>query len=82
MAAGVKAITIEEGQIVIRADSLEKVDRDWLQRRMGDRARVMRRAVWVPLDEGSAQADGENGRWRVTLAAVLQAIVEGLDEEV
>jgi transcription-repair coupling factor (superfamily II helicase) len=82
MAAGVKAITIEEGQIVIRAESLEKVDRDRLQRRMGDRARVMRRAVWVPLDEASAQADGGNGRWRVTLAAVLQAIVEGLGEEV
>ena len=73
MAAGVKAITIEEGQIVIRADSLEKVDRDWLQRRMGDRARVTRRAVWVPLDE-----EGGDGRWRVTMAAVLQAMVEGL----
>jgi len=79
MAAGVKAITIEEGQIVIRADSLEKVDRDRLQRRMGDRARVTRRAVWLPLDEAGALADGENGRWRVTLAAVLQAMVEGLE---
>ena len=73
-AVGAKAITIEEGQIVIRADSLEKVDRDWLQRRMGDRARVTRRAVWLPLDE-----DDENSRWRVTLAAVLQAMVEGLE---
>jgi transcription-repair coupling factor (superfamily II helicase) len=73
-AARVKAITIEEGQLVLRADSLEKVDRDWLQRRMGDRARVTRRAVWLPLDE-----DGENGRWRVTLVAVLQAMVEGLE---
>lgn len=73
-AARVKAITIEEGQIVIRADSLENVDRDWLQRRMGDRARVTRRAVWLPLDE-----DNTSGRWRVTLAAALQAMVEGLE---
>jgi len=62
---------------VVRADSLEEVDRDWLQRRMGDRARVTRRAVWLPLDEG-----GENGRWRITLAAVLQAMVEGLEAEI
>jgi transcription-repair coupling factor (superfamily II helicase) len=74
VAAGVKAITIEEGQIVIRADSLENLDRDRLQRRMGNRARVSRRAVWLPLDE-----NGEDGRWRVTLAAVLQAMVEGLE---
>ena len=73
-AARVKAITIEEGQIVIRADSLENVDRDWLQRRMGDRARVTRRAVWLPLDE-----DNTSSRWRVTLAAALQAMVEGLE---
>jgi transcription-repair coupling factor (superfamily II helicase) len=79
MAAGVKAITIEEGQIVIRADSLERVDRDRLQRRMGDRARVTRRAVWLPVEEAGAEANGENGRWRVTLAAVLQAMVEGLE---
>ncbi|MBN1955116.1 MAG: transcription-repair coupling factor, partial [Anaerolineae bacterium] len=76
MAAGAKAITIEEGQIAIRANSLENLDRDRLQRRMGDRARVTRRAVWLPLDE-----DKGNGRWRVTLAAVLQAMVEGLEVE-
>jgi transcription-repair coupling factor (superfamily II helicase) len=71
LAAGVKAITIEEGQIVIRADSLEEIDRTWLQRRLGDRARVARRAVWLPLDDDE--------RWRTLLAAVLQAMVEGLD---
>jgi transcription-repair coupling factor (superfamily II helicase) len=68
--AGAKAITTEEGQVLIRADSLEDVDRAWLQRRLGDRARVARRAVWLPLDE--------DDRWRTVLLAALQAIAEGL----
>ena len=72
-AAGVKVITTEEGQIVARADSLEDLDREWLQRRLGDRARVARRAVWLPLD-------GDE-RWRTTLVATLQAIAEGLEQE-
>jgi transcription-repair coupling factor (superfamily II helicase) len=70
LAAGVKAINTEEEQIVARADSLEEVDRTWLQRRLGERARVARRAVWLPWDEEE--------RWRTTLVAVLQAIVEGM----
>jgi transcription-repair coupling factor (superfamily II helicase) len=68
--AGVKALTTEEGQVVIRADSLEDLDRTWLQRRLGDRARVARRAVWLPLDKDE--------RWRTVLVAALQAIAEGL----
>ena len=72
MAAGVKAINIEEEQIVVRADSLENVDRVWLQRRLGDRARVARRAVWLPQDEGE--------RWRPALVAVLQAMIDGQGE--
>jgi transcription-repair coupling factor (superfamily II helicase) len=70
VAAGAKAISTEEGQVVIRADSLEELDRTWLQRRLGERARVARRAVWLPLDD--------DGRWRTTLVATLQAIAEGL----
>jgi transcription-repair coupling factor (superfamily II helicase) len=70
LAAGAKAISTEEGQVVVRADSLEELDRTWLQRRLGERARVARRAVWLPLDD--------DGRWRTTLVAALQAIAEGL----
>jgi transcription-repair coupling factor (superfamily II helicase) len=70
LVAGVTVITTEEGQIVARAKSLEDVDRAWLQRRLGERARVARRAVWLPLDR--------EGRWRTVLIAVLQAIAEGL----
>jgi len=58
--------------VLIRADSLERLDRERLQRRLGERARVARRAVWLPLD-------GED-RWRTTLVAVLQAMVEGLGQ--
>jgi transcription-repair coupling factor (superfamily II helicase) len=72
LAAGAKAIVTEEGQAVIRADSLEDVDRDWLQRRLADRGRVARRAVWLPLDEDE--------RWRTALVAALQAIVDGLEQ--
>jgi transcription-repair coupling factor (superfamily II helicase) len=74
LAAGVKAIGIEEEQIVVRADSLEEVDRTWLQRRLGERARVARRAVWLPLEE--------EDRWRTALLAVLQAMAEGRDRGV
>jgi transcription-repair coupling factor (superfamily II helicase) len=70
LVAGAKVITTEEGQVVIRAESLEDLDRVWLQRRLGDRARVARRAVWQPLDQ--------DDRWRTTLVAVLQAMGEGL----
>ena len=68
--AEAKAIVVEEGQIVIRADSLEEVDRERLQRRLGERGRVSRRAVWIPLDE--------EDRWRTSLIAALQAISESL----
>jgi transcription-repair coupling factor (superfamily II helicase) len=68
--AGVRVISVEEGQVVVRANSLEQVDRAWLQRRLGERARVARRAVWLPLDDGD--------RWRTNLVAVLQAIADGL----
>jgi transcription-repair coupling factor (superfamily II helicase) len=70
LAAGVETITVEEEQVLARAKSLEDVDRDWLQRRLGDRARVARRAVWLPLD-------GDE-RWRTTLVAALQSMAEGL----
>jgi transcription-repair coupling factor (superfamily II helicase) len=69
LAAGARAIATEEGQVVIRADTLEELDRVWLQRRLADRARVARRAVWLPLTE--------DDRWRTTLVVVLQAIAEG-----
>ena len=72
LAAEAETITVEEEQVLARASSLEDIDRSWLQRRLGDRARVARRAVWLPLDHGD--------RWRTTLVAVLQAMAEGLGQ--
>lgn len=72
LAAEVETITVEEEQVLARAKSLEDIDRSWLQRRLGDRARVARRAVWLPLDR--------DDRWRTTLIAVLQAMAEGLGQ--
>jgi transcription-repair coupling factor (superfamily II helicase) len=69
--AGARVISTEEGQIVVRAPSLEDVDRVWLQKRLGERARVARRALWLPLDE--------DDRWRINVIAALQAISEGLN---
>jgi transcription-repair coupling factor (superfamily II helicase) len=71
--AGVSAITVEEGQVVIRADSMENLDRTWLQRRLGNRARVSRRQMWLALDA--------EGRWRTSVPAAVDAIQEGLERE-
>jgi transcription-repair coupling factor (superfamily II helicase) len=49
MEAGVKAIVTEIGQIIIRADSLQDVDRSGLERRLDPAARVTPRQVSLPL---------------------------------
>ncbi|HEY86047.1 MAG TPA: transcription-repair coupling factor [Chloroflexi bacterium] len=48
-AAGVKYLNVEGEQIVIRADTLEEIDRDVLQRRLEIGAKVGRRQIWLPL---------------------------------
>jgi transcription-repair coupling factor (superfamily II helicase) len=49
MEAGVKAILTEMGQIVIRADSLQDIDRAGLQRRLSPAAKVTPRQLSLPL---------------------------------
>jgi transcription-repair coupling factor (superfamily II helicase) len=49
MEAGVKAIITETGQIIVRADSLQEIDRAGLQRRLSPAARVTPRQVSLPL---------------------------------
>jgi transcription-repair coupling factor (superfamily II helicase) len=49
MEAGVKAILTETGQIIIRADSLQEIDRAGLQRRLSPAARVTPRQLSLPL---------------------------------
>lgn len=47
--AGVKAILTETGQIIIRADSLQEIDRAGLQRRLSPAAKVTPRQISLPL---------------------------------
>jgi transcription-repair coupling factor (superfamily II helicase) len=47
--AGVKAILTETGQIIIRADTLQEIDRAGLQRRLSSAAKVTPRQISLPL---------------------------------
>ncbi|GAB4535274.1 MAG: transcription-repair coupling factor [Anaerolineae bacterium] len=47
--SGVQAISVDSGQIVIKANGLEDLDRAGLQRRIGPQVRVSRRQIWMPL---------------------------------
>jgi transcription-repair coupling factor (superfamily II helicase) len=49
MEAGVKAIITELGQIIVRADTLQELDRSGLQRRLGPAARITPRQLSLPL---------------------------------
>ncbi|HNS03423.1 MAG TPA: transcription-repair coupling factor [Anaerolineae bacterium] len=56
LTAGVTAIGHDSGQLVLKSDDLEQVDRQRLQARIGDDARVARRAIWLPIGEGWPEA--------------------------
>jgi len=47
--AKVKAVVVESGQLVIRADSLEWIDRPGLQRRVKSISKMTPRQLWLPL---------------------------------
>jgi transcription-repair coupling factor (superfamily II helicase) len=49
MEAGVKTIITETGQIIVRAESLQEIDRAGLQRRLSPAARVTPRQLSLPL---------------------------------
>ncbi len=65
--AGVKSITTETGQIIIRADTLELVDRPGLQRRLIAAAKVTPRQVTLPLHSNQAA-------WQAELDKALRLI--------
>ncbi|TEU11201.1 MAG: transcription-repair coupling factor [Anaerolineales bacterium] len=66
--AGVQAVSNEEGQVVIKAQDLGRAEERRLQRRLGNKARVGRRQVWLPLDA--------RDRWRELLPGILQTMAE------
>jgi transcription-repair coupling factor (superfamily II helicase) len=63
--SGVQAVTIDSGQIVIKAEGLEELDRAGLQRRVGPQIRVSRRQIWMPLHPNPAL-------WQAELEKVLR----------
>ena len=65
---GVQAIVVENNRLVLKSERLERTDRRALQRRLGQRARVERRRVWLPLREDEM---GET-LWRTELVWVLE----------
>ncbi len=66
--SGVQAISTEEGQAVIKVRDLDRADQERLRARLkaqvGNRARVFRREIWLPLD----------GNWQENLTTVLEVI--------
>jgi len=68
MTAGVQTISSEEGQVVIKAEGLGRAEEKWLQRRLGNKARVGRRQVWLSLDA--------QGRWQELLPDILRTMTE------
>jgi transcription-repair coupling factor (superfamily II helicase) len=66
---GVQAISAQEGQIAIHVTPLKDTARQQLQKRLGGRARVSQRQVWLPLHEREEV-------WRRELVEVLEAMAE------
>jgi hypothetical protein len=66
--ARVEAVVAEFNHLVIRSDALEEVDRVALQRALGERIRVQRREIYLPL--------GPEKVWRAELVRTLQVIYE------
>ena len=63
--SGVQSIGVEAGQILIKADGLEDLNRAALQRHVGTQARVARRQIWMPLHPNTAV-------WQAELEKVLR----------
>ncbi len=67
--AGVDSIAQEEGQLLIKAGVLDGLDRDRLQEQvsaLGIPARVVRRAIWLPMRDA--------GAWRRDLMKTLETV--------
>ncbi|MGQ9715415.1 MAG: TRCF domain-containing protein, partial [Anaerolineae bacterium] len=71
LAAGAQAVTQEEGQFVVHAESLEQMNRERLQQVLGDGARVQRRRIWV-------QGSDQPAIWQARLLRVLEAMAREL----
>jgi transcription-repair coupling factor (superfamily II helicase) len=71
--AGIKSITTEVGQIIIRADTLQQVDRAGLGRRLGSAAKVTTRQASIPLHPKTEV-------WQSELERALRLIVRMVND--
>jgi transcription-repair coupling factor (superfamily II helicase) len=60
--AGVGAIGVENGRLVLRSGRGDYAEREKLRRVLGERAAIARRGIWLPMEHG----------WREELVAVLR----------
>jgi transcription-repair coupling factor (superfamily II helicase) len=67
--AQVVGVTTEAGQIKIRMVNLEGMDRFHLQRYLGEKVRVSKKAIWMPRDMSTHE-------WQVELVQVLERLAE------
>ncbi|MCA9974525.1 MAG: hypothetical protein KC413_02205, partial [Anaerolineales bacterium] len=65
--ARVTAVTTEVGQIRIRIEELENLDRYRLQRYLGEAVRVSRKAIWMKRDMSTHE-------WQVALVQILEKL--------
>lgn len=65
--ARVTAVTTESGQIKIRVNELDNLDRYRLQRYLGNQVRVSKSAVWMPRELSTHE-------WQVALVQVLEKL--------
>ncbi|WP_343389913.1 hypothetical protein [Candidatus Amarobacter glycogenicus] len=63
--AGVSSIAVEEQRLIIKTPWLENADGRALQQKLGAPARVIRDAVWLPLNAPD---------WQALLARVLEGM--------
>jgi transcription-repair coupling factor (superfamily II helicase) len=68
-AAGVSAVVSEAGQIKIRVNDLEGLDRFHLQRYLGEAVRVSKKAIWMKRDLSTHE-------WQIELVQVLERLAE------
>ena len=74
--SGIQSINVEAGQILVKADGMENLNRDMLQRAAGPAVRVSRRQIWLPLHPPLADAYAGDYRntavWQAELERVLR----------
>ncbi len=72
--ARVETIVGEYKRIVVRAESLEKVNRIVLQKQVGPHVHVLRREIHLPMDEA--------GAWQAELEHTLEAMAQMVEQQI